>query len=309
VSDQTLIEKLGFSPTDKVVIFHMDDVGFSHAANVASFECLDFGVATCGSVIVPSPWTRNSRSSGTGSRLFASTIDPVRRLLGIPRALFNSIWNSFRPLGISCAATLTSDGFLRKWYGADDGRRLPDKMTPKEISKLVSYLRDMDEASYPTIGWNSLGFDFKILADECTNSDVEICKQLALDHVDPMFHFFCENGYTLGLDKACRGMGLMGKTEGMHGGKAPEMWAKERANQDLVLEYCAQDVRATAELLEAIVKHKRINWTSNAGNPCSWQVDELLPVHQAMKLPEPDTSWMSNPWKRSKFYGWLKAGV
>ena len=31
-------------------------MGFSHASNVASFECLDFGVATCGSVIVPSPW-------------------------------------------------------------------------------------------------------------------------------------------------------------------------------------------------------------------------------------------------------------
>lgn len=56
MSDQTLIEKLGFSPDDKVVIFHMDDVGFSHSSNVASFECLDFGVATCGSVIVPSPW-------------------------------------------------------------------------------------------------------------------------------------------------------------------------------------------------------------------------------------------------------------
>ncbi|UCG89796.1 MAG: polysaccharide deacetylase family protein [Candidatus Heimdallarchaeota archaeon] len=56
MSDQTLIEKLGFSSTDKVVIFHMDDVGFSHASNVASFECLDFGVATCGSVIVPAPW-------------------------------------------------------------------------------------------------------------------------------------------------------------------------------------------------------------------------------------------------------------
>ncbi|MFX1284907.1 MAG: polysaccharide deacetylase family protein [Promethearchaeota archaeon] len=56
MSDQPLIEKLGFSPTDKVVIFHIDDVGFSHASNLASFECLDFGVATCGSVIVPSPW-------------------------------------------------------------------------------------------------------------------------------------------------------------------------------------------------------------------------------------------------------------
>ncbi len=51
-----LIEKLGFESTDKVVILHIDDVGFSHASNVATFECLDFGIASCGSAIVPAPW-------------------------------------------------------------------------------------------------------------------------------------------------------------------------------------------------------------------------------------------------------------
>jgi predicted glycoside hydrolase/deacetylase ChbG (UPF0249 family) len=50
------IEKLGFEPIDKVVILHIDDVGFSHASNVATFECLDFGIASCGSAIVPAPW-------------------------------------------------------------------------------------------------------------------------------------------------------------------------------------------------------------------------------------------------------------
>jgi len=52
----TLIEKLGFETSDKVVIFHIDDVGFSHSSNLATFKCLDFGVASCGSVIVPAPW-------------------------------------------------------------------------------------------------------------------------------------------------------------------------------------------------------------------------------------------------------------
>jgi len=56
MSKLTLIEKLGFETSDKVVIFHIDDVGFSHSSNLASFECLDFGVASCGSAIVPAPW-------------------------------------------------------------------------------------------------------------------------------------------------------------------------------------------------------------------------------------------------------------
>ena len=52
----SIIEKLGFEADDKVVILHIDDMGFSHAGNVGPFECLDFGIASCGSVIVPSPW-------------------------------------------------------------------------------------------------------------------------------------------------------------------------------------------------------------------------------------------------------------
>ncbi|XOV87688.1 MAG: polysaccharide deacetylase family protein [Pseudomonadota bacterium] len=50
------LAKMDFSATDKVLITHIDDIGFSHAANVASFECLDLGAATCGSILVNAPW-------------------------------------------------------------------------------------------------------------------------------------------------------------------------------------------------------------------------------------------------------------
>ena len=56
MTKQTLNERLGFKKEDKVVIFHIDDMGFSHSSNIASFECLDYGIASCGSLIVPSPW-------------------------------------------------------------------------------------------------------------------------------------------------------------------------------------------------------------------------------------------------------------
>ncbi len=56
MKNNVLIEKLGYEASDKVVIFHIDDMGFSHASNVASFECLDFGVASCGSILAPAPW-------------------------------------------------------------------------------------------------------------------------------------------------------------------------------------------------------------------------------------------------------------
>lgn len=56
MKNHSIIEKLGYEATDKVVIFHIDDIGFSHASNLAAFECLDFGVASCGSIITPAPW-------------------------------------------------------------------------------------------------------------------------------------------------------------------------------------------------------------------------------------------------------------
>ncbi|MHA2296208.1 MAG: polysaccharide deacetylase family protein [Candidatus Hodarchaeales archaeon] len=52
----TLTENLGFEKDDKIVITHVDDMGSSHAANVAAFKCLEFGIASCGSVIAPAAW-------------------------------------------------------------------------------------------------------------------------------------------------------------------------------------------------------------------------------------------------------------
>lgn len=50
------LELLGYAPDDRVLIIHADDVGFSHASNVAAFEGMLRGSLTCGSTLVPAPW-------------------------------------------------------------------------------------------------------------------------------------------------------------------------------------------------------------------------------------------------------------
>jgi len=50
------LSKLGFSPQDRVVIIHADDLGMCHAANAAFAGLVEFGLVTCGSVMVPCPW-------------------------------------------------------------------------------------------------------------------------------------------------------------------------------------------------------------------------------------------------------------
>jgi hypothetical protein len=50
------LELLGYAPDDRVLIIHADDVGYSHASNVAAFEALAHGSLTCASALVPAPW-------------------------------------------------------------------------------------------------------------------------------------------------------------------------------------------------------------------------------------------------------------
>ncbi len=50
-----VLRKLGFSPGDRVVIVHADDVGMCHATVPAFFELTAGGLVSAGSVMVPCP--------------------------------------------------------------------------------------------------------------------------------------------------------------------------------------------------------------------------------------------------------------
>ncbi len=53
---------MGYNENDRVLITHIDDMGFCHAANAASRECLSSGAASCASVIVNAPWFMEAAS-------------------------------------------------------------------------------------------------------------------------------------------------------------------------------------------------------------------------------------------------------
>jgi hypothetical protein len=205
-----------------------------------------------------------------------------------------SDWKSHRPLGISCAATLLSDSQeLALWAGKE-------QMTKKECAELVHYLQTKVEQGYTILTWNGLGFDFDVLAEE-SGLKAE-CSQLAVSHIDMMFHVLCKLGFGVSLDAAAHGMGLAGKT--MNGADAPKLWAEDKRHQ--VLEYVTQDVRTTLDVALTCEKCKKLNWIAKSGNlrtmklPNGW-----LTVDKAEKLPLPNTAWMSEPWSRSDFTEWM----
>lgn len=212
-------------------------------------------------------------------------------------------WKSIRPLGITCAATLTSGGELSLFPAINGEGEYSDRMTTQQAGQLLDHLIGATQSGATLLTWNGLGFDFDILAEESGRQSE--CAALAVEHVDMMFHLFCLRGHGLALDKAAHGMGLPGKLPGMSGELAPVYW--KDGKQGLVLDYVTQDVRTTLAVAEAVEERRALRWISQNGNeqflrmPAGW-----LNVRHALDLPLPITTRMRNPWTRSKFTSWLK---
>lgn len=52
----SLVERLGRPPDARLVILNCDDLGSSHAANLAALEAIEDGAATSATLMVPCPW-------------------------------------------------------------------------------------------------------------------------------------------------------------------------------------------------------------------------------------------------------------
>jgi hypothetical protein len=227
-----------------------------------------------------------------------------RKYLAFDIEIFNDIpdgttdWKALRPLGISCAATLASgEDRPELWHGEEKAR----PMNQVELREMLSYMAYAVNEGYTIVTWNGLSFDFDVLAEE-TGIHAK-CAELAMNHIDMMFHFFCLKGFPLGLDACAKGCGLTGKTEGMSGAKAPQLW--QAGEYDKVLEYVGQDVITTLAVAEAVERQKGFDWISKKGRVNSIRINQWKTVAEALQLPEPDTSWMSDPWPRSKFTEWM----
>ncbi|MGD0654521.1 MAG: ribonuclease H-like domain-containing protein [Thermoguttaceae bacterium] len=220
----------------------------------------------------------------------------------IPEADFN--WRPHRPLGIACAAALKCDAKdPLLWHGKNTDGTPAKGMSQAEAKNVVGELVKLVEAGYILLTWNGLGFDLDILAEE-SGAWAE-CKELAINHVDMMFHVFCDRGFPVALDKAAEALKIPGKPPGMSGLLAPRLWAEGRHQE--VLDYVAQDVRITLEIARKCEEKRKFQWLTRKGTKSSMDLPKgWLTVRDALRLPKPDTSWMDSPIPRQQYTRWLK---
>jgi predicted glycoside hydrolase/deacetylase ChbG (UPF0249 family) len=99
-NEKSLLKRLGFEPHQRVAIFHADDVGMCHGANVAFEELSKDGSINCGAVMVPCPWF---------SEVVAIAADNPDIDLGVHLTL-TSEWKNYRWAPIS--STRRSSGLI-----------------------------------------------------------------------------------------------------------------------------------------------------------------------------------------------------
>ena len=216
-------------------------------------------------------------------------------------------WSKVKGLGISCAAIAFSDiDEVEVW------QRVP--RFEKSVSiDLVERLGELSEEGYTLVTWNGCSFDFRVLAEE--SGLVQRCGQLALNHVDLMLIVTFTKGWYLSLQAALQGAGLSGKLtrvrlstgreiRDMDGSKAPALWAA--GEHDAVLAYLKDDVVQLLKLAQLVSRRGRLSWLSRTGNPQEVRLSRLQTVTECFDIPEPDTSWMSNPPRRKQFTDWIK---
>ena len=206
----------------------------------------------------------------------------------------------YAPFDISVAATKVVGGEERLWLtkGADGKPAL--NLARSQAAELLGYLDTMQKQGHSLVAWNGLSFDLRWIGHAA--GDMATARRVARKLYDPMFQFFKLKGFPVGLAKVGEGMGIRA-TKLMDGADAPKQW--RAGNHKAVCDYVMGDVRLTADVVDAVVRARRISWITMRGTPAAAPISQLRTVEDCMRDPVPDQSWMSEPLREEKFTGWL----
>ncbi len=205
------------------------------------------------------------------------------------------------PFRISVAATVDSGGSSRLWYTAGADGRPAEALDQSKARELLGFMREAQQAGWRLFAWNGLGFDLRWIGHNA--GDMETAARVALDLYDPMFQFFNQRGFPVGLAAVAEAMGVQ-QTKLMDSADAPREWRK--GNYQRVMDYVVGDCQMTNQIVEAITRQGRVSWRTQKGTLNSEPMPRFKTVAEILRDPEPDQSWMKGGGlRRGKFTEWL----
>ena len=206
----------------------------------------------------------------------------------------------YAPFHIAVGATAILDGEERMWYSLGAEGRPALNLTPDRAHDLLDYLDEMQQGGFAVCAWNGLGFDLKWIGHQARN--MVLAARVALQSYDPMFQFFNQAGFPVGLGKVAEGMGIP-QAKLMDGADAPKQW--RAGNHQAVMDYCLGDCQMTNLIVRAIEETRQVRWVTSKGTISSKRMPRLKSVQEVIQDPEPDQSWMDSPIPKPKFYEWV----
>ncbi len=206
----------------------------------------------------------------------------------------------YAPFNISVGATAIHNGEERVWYSEEEGQPALN-LTRERAHDLLDYLDKMQQEGFMVCAWNGLSFDLKWLGHQA--GDMALAARIALKSYDPMFQFFNQAGFPVGLGKVAEGMAIP-QEKLMNGADAPKQW--RAGNHQEVMDYCLGDCQMTNLIVCSIQEVRQVRWVTARGHISSKPMARLKSVEEVIQDPEPDQSWMDKPMPKTKFYEWVQ---
>lgn len=206
----------------------------------------------------------------------------------------------YAPFHISVAATAIPNGEERHWLSLDESGQPALNLTRERAHELLEYLEQKLDEGFALCAWNGLHFDMKWIGHHA--NDMAMAARIALKIYDPMFQFFNDHGYPVGLASVAAGFDIAQKKL-MDGADAPKEW--RAGNFEKVKEYVLGDCQMTHQIVRAIQDTGRIQWVNRNGEFKSKPMHPLKTAEEIIAAPGPDQSWMDRPLPKAGFHRWV----
>lgn len=199
------------------------------------------------------------------------------------------IWETW-PFGVGLATLATTlSNEVEAWYEPPPPDGIHGPMNLGLVNVFLDYLAAKAASGARLFGWNTTGYDWRVLA--AITGRVEDCTALCLASYDPCFQALCTQGFPVGLNGASIAYGLQKKE--MEGASAPLLWPTDEWEK--VVKYGKGDAERLKQVVINIMKGGGLRWVTTRGGLMYLPMPKFLTVEQCLELPYRPPRWITKP--------------